>query len=156
MKPYNGLIKFDKSGKVEDLVAIDESFSFSSFFFNPFWFLFHRMWHEFFGVIIIFIFFNFFFAKLLGDALFLQLFFLIMIALNSRTWLIEHLIKRKNYKFVTIIFANSAIDAKMLLIKNLVNDPENSSAELAEIFSNSILNPAKTKSRKQKTQKTNS
>ena len=52
MKFYNGLIKFDGEGKIQDIVMIDDGFSFGCLFFAPLWFLFHKMWQEFFGIII--------------------------------------------------------------------------------------------------------
>ncbi|MBM3590591.1 MAG: DUF2628 domain-containing protein [Alphaproteobacteria bacterium] len=138
MKLYSGLIKLDKFGKIEDLAVIDESFSFSALIFNPLWFLFHRMWREFFAIIAIFLVFDIFLSKLFDDALWLKLTFFTMIALNSRSWLVDHLIQRKKFKLATMIFAKSSVDAKINLIKHLV---ENNDNKFASIFSESILNP---------------
>ena len=46
MKLYRALVKFDKENKIENIIVVDDGFSWKAFFFNPLWFLFHRMWIE--------------------------------------------------------------------------------------------------------------
>ena len=77
MKFYNGLIKFDGSGKIEDIVTINDSFSFSCLFFAPAWLLFHKMWKEFFGLVICIIIIELAFNSLIQDTFLLILAFLI-------------------------------------------------------------------------------
>lgn len=138
MKLYNGLVKFDKNGKIDDLAVVDESFSVWSFIFNPLWFLYHRMWHEFFGSILIFWIFNFVLKNFLSESSILLFSLMFMIALNSKSWLVEHLVKRNKYKFITMVFANNNAEAKINLVKYLI---ENNRDNNPQIFSDSIINP---------------
>jgi hypothetical protein len=58
MNLYKGLVKFDKDNKIEDVVVVDEGFSWGALILNPIWFLFHKMWLEFFLFLSILILFN--------------------------------------------------------------------------------------------------
>ena len=60
MKLYRALVKFDKDNKIENIVVVDDGFSWKALFFNPLWFLFHRMWIEFIMFLLIFFCFGIF------------------------------------------------------------------------------------------------
>ena len=138
MKLYRGLVKFDKNGKIEDLVVIDDSFSWKAFFFNPFWFLFHKMWIESLIFLPIFIFFSYVYKFGLYDFL-MQISLVFMIALNSRFWYFDFLVKRKKYSFVAMIFGENSVEAKIKFI-NQINLKNKENSEKI-IFSDSLLNP---------------
>ena len=138
MKLYRGLVKFNKNGKIEDLVVIDDSFSWKAFFFNPFWFLFHKMWIESLLFFLIFIFLNHVYK--FGEYGFLMYIFLIfMIALNSRFWYCDFLIKRKKYNFVAMIFGENSVEAKIKFINQISLKNKENNENI--IFSDSLLNP---------------
>jgi hypothetical protein len=138
MKLYKGLVKFDKKGKIEDIVVVDDSFSWKAFFFNPLWFLFHKMWIEFFlflSVLVVFIYvFSF------GAYNFLmQISLLFMIALNSKTWYEDFLVKRKNYLFLAMIFGNNKTEAKIKFINQISLKNKENNEKI--IFSDNLLDP---------------
>lgn len=137
MKTFNALIKKNKEGKIEDIVLVKDGFSFSSFFFSGLWFLYHKMWHEFFALMMagaMLCFFGDFIPSL--DKFFLQLAFVFIVALNSNDWFCEHL-KKKNYEFVGLVFGDDYASAKMRFVKNLKADYEIDPSD----FDDSILNP---------------
>ena len=138
MKLYKGLVKFDKKGKIEDIIVVDDSFSWKAFFFNPLWFLFHKMWIEFFlflSVLVVFIYvFSF------GAYNFLmQISLLFMIALNSKTWYEDFLVKRKNYLFLAMIFGNNKTEAKIKFINQISLKNKENNEKI--IFSDNLLDP---------------
>ncbi len=137
MKIYNALIKKTSEGKIEDIVLLKEGFSFSAFFFSGFWFLYHKMWKEFFVLAVINILFIFF-AKISSDfdKASLEIAFLFIIALNANYWLCEHL-KNKNYEFIGLVFGDNESSAKLRFIKNFEADYKVNPAE----FDDSIMNP---------------
>jgi hypothetical protein len=130
MKLYNALIKKNKSDKIEDIILLKEGFSFSAFIFSGLWFFYHRMWRELFALIIINIAFVSL-GKILSDfdQSFLEISFLIIIALNANYWLCESLIK-KNYEFAGLVFGRDLDEAKLNFITNL---KESLSSNLEEI-----------------------
>lgn len=119
MKLYNGIIKYDNNHQIDDVVIVDNSFSFKALIFNPLWFFYHRMWQEFFLLILISA-----IVTLLPldevDLILMQIALHVAIALNSRTWLIDHLIKRKKYQQVAMVFANNITEAKLKFINQIV------------------------------------
>jgi hypothetical protein len=138
MKLYKGLVKFDKKGKIEDIIVVDDSFSWKAFFLNPLWFLFHKMWIEFFlflSVLVVFIYvFSF------GAYNFLmQISLLFMIALNSKTWYEDFLVKRKNYLFLAMIFGNNKTEAKIKFINQISLKNKENNEKI--IFSDNLLDP---------------
>lgn len=144
MKFYNGLIKFDGSGKIEDIVMINDSFSFSCLFFAPAWLLFHKMWKEFFGLVICIIIIELAFNSLIQDTFLLILAFLILVANNCKSWYSEYLISKKNYHMVAVILAKNKLDAQNKLI-NQISKFGKTKAEFffsQEIFPQNIAFPS--------------
>ncbi len=138
MKIFNALIKKNSSGKIEDIVLLKEGFSWVAFFFSGPWFLYHKMWQEFFALMLagaMLCFFGDFIPDF--DKFFLQFAFILIVALNSNDWLCEHL-KKKNYEFVGLVFGDDYASAKMRFVKNLKADYEIDPSD----FDDSILHPA--------------
>jgi hypothetical protein len=119
MKLYNIFIKQDSAGRVEDVVLLKDGISILALIFTPFWFLYHKMWNEFFAVIFITIIFSLF-AEISSDVTeaLLQSILLLLIAVNSNYWLGEHLRKKRNYIFSGVVFAKTAAEAKLNFIRN--------------------------------------
>ena len=138
MKLYKGLVKFDKKGKIEDIVVVDDSFSWKAFFLNPLWFLFHKMWIEFFLFSLVLVVFIHVFS--FGAYNFLmQISLLFMIALNSKTWYEDFLVKRKNYLFLAMIFGNNKTEAKIKFINQISLKNKENNEKI--IFSDNLLDP---------------
>ena len=138
MNLYKGLVKFDKDNKIEDVIVIDEGFSWGALILNPIWFLFHKMWLEFFLFLSILILFNWTSRFGIYD-FFMQASLIFMMALNSKTWYFEALTKRKKYCFMAMVFGANATEAKIKFINqiNLQNKENNEKI----IFSDNLLNP---------------
>ena len=138
MNLYKGLVKFDKDNKIEDVVVIDEGFSWGALIFNPIWFLFHKMWLEFFLFLSILIFFNWTSRFGIYD-FFMEASLIFMMALNSKSWYFDALTKRKKYCFMAMVFGMNATEAKIKFINqiNLQNKENNEKI----IFSDNLLNP---------------
>ena len=138
MNLYKGLVKFDKDNKIEDVVVIDEGFSWGALILNPIWFLFHKMWLEFFLFLLIIIFFNWTSKFGIYD-FFMQASLIFMMALNSKSWYFDALTKRKKYCFMAMVFGTNATEAKIKFINqiNLQNKENNEKI----IFSDNLLNP---------------
>ena len=138
MKLYKGLVKFDKKGKIEDIIVVDDSFSWKAFFFNPLWFLFHKMWIEFFLFLSVSVVFIYVFS--FGAYNFLmQISLLFMVALNSKTWYEDFLIKRKKYLFLAMIFGNNKTEAKIKFINQISLKNKENNEKI--IFSDNLLDP---------------
>ena len=138
MNLYKGLVKFDKDNKIEDIIVIDEGFSWGALILNPIWFLFHKMWLEFFLFLSILILFNWTSRFGIYD-FFMQASLIFMMALNSKTWYFDALTKRKKYCFMAMVFGANATEAKIKFINqiNLQNKENNEKI----IFSDNLLNP---------------
>ncbi len=138
MKLYKGLVKFDKKGKIEDIIVVDDSFSWKAFFLNPLWFLFHKMWIEFFLFSLVSVVFIYVFS--FGAYNFLmQISLLFMVALNSKTWYEDFLVKRKNYLFLAMIFGNNKTEAKIKFINQISLKNKENNEKI--IFSDNLLDP---------------
>ena len=138
MNLYKALVKFDKDNKIEDIVVIDDAFSWGALILNPIWFLFHKMWLEFFLFLSILILFNWTSKFGIYD-FFMQASLIFMMALNSKTWYFDALTKRKKYCFMAMVFGTNATEAKIKFINqiNLQNKENNEKI----IFSDNLLNP---------------
>jgi hypothetical protein len=137
MKIYNAFIKKNKEGKVEDIVFVKEGFSFFAFLFSGLWFLYHKMWSEFFVFLLASTALSYGFEFIPEfDKFFLELAFVFIVALNANYWLCENL-KNKNYEFVGLVFGGNRTEAKIRFVKNLEADVSASAIE----FDDSILNP---------------
>ena len=138
MNLYKGLVKFDKDNKIEDVVVIDEGFSWGALILNPIWFLFHKMWLEFFLFLSILILFNWTSRFGIYD-FFMQASLIFMMALNSKTWYFDALTKRKKYCFMAMVFGTNATEAKIKFI-NQINFQNKENNEKI-IFSDNLINP---------------
>lgn len=119
MKLYNGLIKYGNKDQIDDVIIVDNSFSFKALIFNPLWFFYHRMWQEFFLLIVMSVLLTYLpLAQI--DVVFMQFALYIMVALNSRSWLIDHLIKHKKYQQLAMVFATNATEAKLKFINQII------------------------------------
>ena len=138
MNLYKALVKFDKDNKIEDIVVIDDAFSWGALILNPIWFLFHKMWLEFFLFLSILILFNWTSRFGIYD-FFMQASLIFMMALNSKSWYFDALTKRKKYCFMAMVFGTNATEAKIKFINqiNLQNKENNEKI----IFSDNLLNP---------------
>jgi len=138
MKLYRALVKLDKNNKIENVIVVDDGFSWKALLFNPLWFLYHQMWIEF--IMFLLIFFCFGLFSSFGDYdIFMKLSLIFMIALNSKTWYIDYLIKYKKYTFVGVVFGSDAVEAKIKIIEQIkLNNKENPEENM---FSESLLNP---------------
>ncbi|MFZ9180750.1 MAG: DUF2628 domain-containing protein [Rickettsiales bacterium] len=119
MKLYNGLIKYGNKDQIDDVIIVDNSFSFKALIFNPLWFFYHRMWREFLLLILLSVVIALFPISE-TDILLIQIALYFAIALNSRTWLIDHLVKRKKYQQVAMVFANNITEAKLKFINQII------------------------------------
>ena len=138
MKLYRALVKFDKDNKIENIVVVDDGFSWKALFFNPLWFLFHRMWIEFIMFLLIFFCFGIF-SKFGDYDILMKISLIFMIALNSKTWYIDFLTKYKKYTFVGVAFGSNAVEAKIKIIEQIKLNNKENPEEI--IFSESLLNP---------------
>jgi hypothetical protein len=131
MKAYSVLIKQNNSKKIEDIKIVKEGFSLGVFLFSGLWFLYHKMFKEFAVLIVVTVILQSFTALASDfDKTAIEMFFLIMIALNANYWLVQHL-KRKSYDFVGMTFANNCDEARNDVVKNLDD----------EVFAEKYLNP---------------
>jgi hypothetical protein len=119
MKLYNVFIKQDSKGAIEDIRLLKDGISFLALIFTPLWFLYYRMWKEFFAVIIVTaIFSNLSGTFSGGEDILLEFILVFMIALNANYWLGEHLRKNKHYNFSGIVFGKNAAEAKLNFARN--------------------------------------
>jgi hypothetical protein len=125
MKFYNGLIKFDGSGKIKDIIMVDDGFSFSCLLFAPLWFLFHKMWQEFFGLIIAILLINLVLSRLTENDNLLFLAFIILVANNCKSWYCEYLISRKKYYLVAVVLAKNKLEAQNKLTNQIAKFGQN-------------------------------
>ena len=133
MNLYSAFVKKNESEKIEDVILLKDGFSWSAFFFSNFWFLYHKMWREFFALTFFNFLFAYFFSSLPNfDKISLQLALTFIIALNANYWFGDHL-KKKNYKFIGLVFGDNCIAAKIRFL-------ENSAADY-QLFDEAILNP---------------
>ncbi|NBV07442.1 MAG: DUF2628 domain-containing protein [Proteobacteria bacterium] len=140
MKLYNVLIKKDQNSKIEDVVLLDEGFSFFAFLFGAFWFLYHKMWLNAAAIFIINLALQYFensgiFNKL--DSAFLQMAFFIIVAYNANHWFSEHLV-RLNYKNNGFVLAENKAEARIKAVQMLHSEYKNLTIDE---FSSAIVDP---------------
>jgi hypothetical protein len=138
MKLYRALVKLDKNNKIENVVVVDDGFSWKALLFNPLWFLFHRMWVEFIMFLLIFFCFGIF-SKFGDYDIFMKISLIFMIALNSKTWYFDFLTKYKKYDFVGVAFGSNPVEAKLKIIEQIKQNNKENPEQI--IFSESLLNP---------------
>ena len=140
MKLYDALIKKDKNNKIEDIVLLQEGFSFVAFFLSALWFVFHRMWHV--AAIVLAVDYSFSILSGLGilsafDIAFLQTTFLLLIAYNANR-LFNEFLHKKGYKTIGLVLANSRAEARIKAMKILHHNYPNLSFDE---FSEAIIDP---------------
>ncbi len=122
MKLYSAFTKENREGKIEDVILLKDGFSYPAFFFSGLWFLYHKMWQEFFALLLI----NFAFILLGGisssfDRIFLEIAFIFIIALNANYWRADKL-RKSGYNFVGLVFGNNPAEAKLRFANNFKAD----------------------------------
>ena len=119
MKLYNIFIKQDSDGKIEDVKLLKEGFSVYALIFTPFWFLYHKMWYEFFAIIAVSFLVVFLEEIHFGiNANIIEIILLIFISINANYWLGISLQKKQNYKFIGMVFGKNSAQAKINLVEN--------------------------------------
>ncbi len=126
MNLYNCFVKKDQAGKIEDILLICDNFSWSSLIFNSLffaWFIFHRMWREVLTLLITLLLIEYLSnsVPILGS-FFFQLALYFLIALNSKTWLGEHLTKKCGYQLAGMVFGHNSLDAKLKAVLEIENN----------------------------------
>lgn len=119
MKFYNVFYKKSKHHDLENILFLKEGFNFFAFLFGPFWFLFHRMWKEFFTLLLI----SSVFISLKNIAFFSQFDLLLMqaalaffVAINANHWLAESLNRKKNYRLLGFVIAKNTDEARLKFV----------------------------------------
>ena len=132
MKPYNILVKKDSSKKIDEILVVEDGFSFSAFLFGVFWFLYHKMFKE----VLILVLAVFFIQQLAGistenDNLLLKISFAVIIAFNANFWLLQNLKRNKNYEFLGIIYCKNINNARLSIFNSFDKN----------VFSKNFLDP---------------
>lgn len=118
MKLYSVLVKKNQSGGFDDVVLLKEGFSFFALLFSDLWLFYHKMWREFFVLILANFFLATSFQNISGfDKFFLELALVIIVALNANYWLCEHL-KKRGYEFMGLVFGHDIAHARIRFLKN--------------------------------------
>lgn len=141
MKLYNALIKKDQNNKIEDIILLEEGFSWVALFFSLPWFLFHKMWrHALILLVINSLFVHFgnseFFSK--TDLLLLEISLSLMIALNAGYWYNQHL-QQKGYIPLNYNLAHNKEEARIKAMEDFYF--RNPNLNFNE-FSDAIIDPA--------------
>lgn len=115
---YNCFVKKDENLVVTDVVLLKEGFSWSAFLFSGVWFFYHKMWREFFAIILVNILFSLV-AKTISDfdQIAIQCAFAVIIGLNANYWRGKNLLK-KDYEFLGSILSQDDCDANLQFVKN--------------------------------------
>ncbi len=117
MKLYNIFSKQNKLGKIEDVKLLKEGFSTKALLLTPFWFLYHKMWHEFFASVTVILLAGFMQEFNLISANLVQIVLLLIIAFNANYWL-ELRLRKNNYEFIGMVFGKNCDDAKTKFIES--------------------------------------
>lgn len=137
MKLYSAFIRKNNSNKIQDIILLKEGFSFLALFFNGLWFFYHKMWREFFALILVNISFAFFGEVWHEfDKVFLEIALVIAIAINANYWLSEHL-RNSGYEFAGMFFGDNLAEAQFNFSKSFGKNYDINMTE----FDDSILNP---------------
>lgn len=112
MKFYSALVKENSDGSFEDLIVLQEGFSYSAFFFSILWFLYYKMWYEAALVLLTNLTINVLPLPSF-DKIILHIAMYLIIAANANSWLAEHLQKRKNYQLLGFVHGSDPLDAKL-------------------------------------------
>ncbi len=129
MKLYSALIKKNEEGKISDAKLLKEGFSFFAFLAGPLWFFYHKMWREFFALLLTDVALGLFVGF---DQVFLEISLAFIVALNANYWLAENL-KKKNYQFTGLVFGENLTAANLRFAQNFDTDISS--------FGEEILNP---------------
>ena len=122
MKLYYALVKRSDNNKIQDVIFTKESFSWAAFLLSGIWFLYHKMWKEFYAVM---------FFTIIGDILFrslgrseyltIELIFFFVIAMNANYWR-ENDLKKKGYSLEKTVFANNENEAEIGFFSEVSTD----------------------------------
>ena len=99
----------------ENSVFVEDKISFSAFFFQVIWLLYHKLWLPALMVLLLeIIVFQILEKEIISNllALGLELVILSMVAIHAKCWYIQKL-KSKGYKFNTVIVAKSLDEARL-------------------------------------------
>jgi hypothetical protein len=127
MNLFNIYIKKSENEAIEDLAVIKNGFSFTAFLFGVLWFLQHKMWKEFCGLLLVNIVFIYIFNKGwfgVFDIFFLELGLFCIVGLNANYWH-EQCLLAHQYQFVGCVFGKNKDEAKLRFISNCFKDGEN-------------------------------
>lgn len=137
MKFYNAYFSRDKKNKIDDVVVIKEGFSLTALILGPLWFLYHKMWQEFFTLILLKM-----AISIMGnflptfDRLVMEIIVMFLVALNANYWYAQSLLK-KDYKFLTIIGGLNKDDA----LFNVAKQHQTTTFRDGRSFAQDLLNP---------------
>lgn len=121
MIAYNALLKQNNYGQVEEFLVIKESsFSWPTFFFGIFWFLYQKMWQKslFYLVNICVILLLCKFLKI--NHFYLLMLFQVMASLNANNWRCNYLQNKLHYKYAGLFFAKNDFEALQMAINNKI------------------------------------
>lgn len=124
---YSVFIKKNSDGKIDNVVFLKDGMSFYALLFNPLWFLYHKMWKEFFAMIAILLLLSTTFPAENFLGAFLQIAFFLIVAFNCNYWLGEHL-RKKDFTFAAMVFGKNISEAKV----NFVRDSQISFDDLSQ------------------------
>ena len=122
MKLFNSYIKKTEKGDVRDLIFIKNGFSFNAFFFNLFWFLYHKMLGGLFLILIIDIILIKIYGIYKASALDIFLAFIstsLIIAANANYWHSRYL-RSKGYEFIGCVFGENKESAKLRFVEGYI------------------------------------
>ncbi len=137
MKLYNAFIKKNQDGKIEDIILLEEGFSFWAFVFGGLWFLFHRMWlNGIFVFVMEFVLEHFAQIELISrlDMVFLHLGLLVVIGYNANFWFGQYLVEKK-YEIACFVLSGNRPEAKIRAVEILHKQyPNHTIEEFSDII----------------------
>lgn len=103
MKLFSAYIKRNKKNKIDDIILVKEGFSFWALILGPIWFLYHKMFNEFFVLAVINLVIGQSSSILsLQDKIFIELVIIFFVSVNANHWYCLKL-QKDGYKIVNII-----------------------------------------------------
>ena len=126
MKLFHIYVKKLPNQAIDDLVVIENGFSFSASIFNILWFLQHKMWKESTALFFINIIFVFLSSKNWSSGMDIWIILsglTVMIGLNANYWYEEKLLK-ENYQFFGCVYSNNENEAKLKFASGRLDDED--------------------------------
>lgn len=121
MKLFNIFVKKNSEEQIIDIVFLREGFSWKAFIFSNLWFLYHKMWREFFALFLInFVFVLFDKIYFESDKILLEVGLLFVVGLNATYWRGLYL-QKNNYEFLGTVFGSDDEDAKLRFVGDIGN-----------------------------------